>query len=125
MNNRTRILLIDDESAVRALIKEALSEAGYVVLEAANGKEGLECYRNSRTDLVITDLIMPEKEGIETIMELCHDFPDVKIIAISGGSKFDSQSNLRMAQMLGAKNVLAKPFNIADLVEVVREVLDT
>jgi CheY-like chemotaxis protein len=118
-----RILVIDDDSSVRAMIKGALSDEGYEVMEAADGKAGLKCYQNSPADLVITDLIMPEKEGIETIMDLRREFPEVKIIAISGGSRYGSDSNLRLAERLGAIRTLAKPFKIPDLLEAVREVL--
>lgn len=123
MQRMARILIIDDDMAVRAVIKGALSDEGYEVLEAADGNEGLKCYQNSPTDLVITDLIMPEKEGIETIVELRREFPEVKIIAISGGTLYGSSDNLRMAERLGARRTLTKPFKIPDLLEAVREVL--
>lgn len=118
-----RILVIDDDTLMRSLLKTVLSGAGYEVLEAADGNEGLKSYRNSPTDLVITDLIMPEKEGIDTIMELRREFSTVKIIAISGGYQYGQNNNLSMAGKLGAMRTLAKPFNIVDLLAVVREVL--
>ena len=125
MHKMARILVIDDDTSVRAVIEGALSDEGYEVVEAADGKEGLKNYRNFPTDLVITDLIMPEKEGIETIMELCREFPGVKVIAISGGTRYGSDSNLRLAGQLGARRTLTKPFKIPDLLEAVREVLET
>ena len=123
MYKMERILIIDDDTSVRAVINGALSDAGYEVLEAADGNEGLKCYRNSPTDLVITDLIMPEKEGIETIIELRREFPEVKVIAISGGNRYGSDASLSMAGRLGAERTLTKPFKIPDLLEAVREVL--
>jgi CheY-like chemotaxis protein len=124
MHKMASILVIDDDSSVRAVIVGALSDAGYEVMEAVDGQEGLKCYRNSPTDLVITDLIMPEKEGIETIMELRREFPQVKVIAISGGTRYGSNDNLRMAEQLGARRTLTKPFKIPDLLAAVREVLE-
>ena len=124
MHRTARILIIDDDTSVRAVIKGALSDAGYEVLEAADGKEGLKSYQNSPTDLVITDLVMPEKEGIETIIELRREFPTVKVIAISGGNRYGSDSNLGMAGRLGARRTLTKPFKIPELLEAVRGVLE-
>ncbi len=89
------------------------------MLEAADGQEGVKVYREPPTDLVITDLVMPEKDGIETVIELRHDFPEVKIIAISGGSKYDGAANLRSARLLGARRTIAKPFEIQELLETV------
>lgn len=125
MHRMASILVIDDDSSVRAVIVGALSDAGYEVMEAVDGQEGLKCYKNSPTDLVITDLIMPEKEGIETVMELRCEFPQVKVIAISGGTRYGSNDNLRMAERLGARRTLTKPFKIPDLLAAVREVLET
>jgi CheY-like chemotaxis protein len=117
---KKRILIIEDDAGVRTMIKRALTFNDYEVLETANGKEGLACYQHSPTDLVITDLIMPEKDGIETIIELGRNFPGVKIIAMTGGS----ESSLRCAKHLGANRTLAKPFKISDLLEAVRKVLE-
>src|SRR5688572_234064 len=82
-----RILVIDDDEQVRALLYEILDRAGFKVVEATNGVEGLKLYRAQPADLVITDLIMPEKEGVETILELRREFPDVRVVAISGGGR--------------------------------------
>jgi CheY-like chemotaxis protein len=117
-------LLIDDDKSVRAVINAALSDAGYEVLEATDGKEGLKSYQNSPTDLVITDLVMPEKEGIETIIELLREFPNVKVIAISGGNRYGADSNLSVAKRLGAQRTLTKPFKIPELIQAVRGVLE-
>jgi CheY-like chemotaxis protein len=119
-----RILLIDDDEAVRATFCAFLERAGYEVVTASNGVEGLDLYRKDPTPLVITDIVMPEKEGTETIMELRRDFPDVKIIAVSGGGRIAPQSYLEMAGQLGANRMLPKPVPRDTLVEVVRDLLD-
>jgi CheY-like chemotaxis protein len=124
MSTMKRILIIEDDQGVRAVIAAALSDAGYEVVEAADGKMGVNRYKDSPTDLVITDLIMPEKEGIETIIELRREFPEVKLIAISGGNQNGYNSNLSMAKRLGARRTLTKPFKLPDLLEAVRGVLD-
>lgn len=119
----SRILIIDDETQVRGMLVSVLSDAGYIVLEAADGREGMKVYKESPTDLVITDLVMPEKDGIETVMEMRAHFPNAKIIAISGGDKGGGHATLRIAGLLGAKRTLAKPFSIGDLLHTVSEVL--
>ncbi len=118
-----RILIIDDNAELRKLLRQILEGEGYEVLEAADGIEGLEIYKDEPTDLVITDLIMPEKEGIETIRELKMDFPDVKIIAMSGGGRIGPESYLDMAQKLGALQTLTKPLDRKELLEAVRYIL--
>lgn len=118
-----RILLIDDEAEFRALIKAMLERAGYEVILATNGAEGLRSYRESPVDLVITDIIMPEKEGVETILDLKRDYPDVKIIAISGGGRITATDFLNMAAKFGANRTLAKPFRRDVLLETIRDVL--
>ena len=80
-----RILIIDDERQIRELLRDILEDAGYDVAEAADGQEAIKIQRGEPADLIITDLIMPEKEGIETIRELKQSYPDVRIIAMSGG----------------------------------------
>ncbi len=120
-----RILVIDDDAIVRGVLKDLLRAEGYEVLEATNGKEGVRLYRESPTDLIITDLFMPEQEGIETIVELRRAYPAVKIVAISGGNKSMSGIDyLRMAEQLGARRTVTKPFDIDDLLRAVREVLE-
>jgi len=121
----TRILVVDDESEIRALVSRILKQAGYDVIEAADGKEGTRLFRENLPELLITDIIMPEKEGIETIMELRRDFPNVKIIAISGGGKALARDTcLRFAKGLGASRALAKPFSRQELLDAVQEVLN-
>ena len=118
-----RILLIDDESAIRKLFIKKLAGRGYEIIEACDGKEGLKLYHETRPDLVITDLVMPEKEGIETITELKREFPDVKIIAISGGERNVPDGYLQIAKILGAKRTFSKPIDWPELIKTVRGLL--
>ncbi len=118
-----RILVIDDDFQVRALLKEILEQEGYEVADASNGAEGIRLYRDEPADLIITDIIMPEKEGIETIFELKRDFPDVKIIAISGGGRLSSKDYLSIAEKCNVARTFSKPFNREELLEAICELL--
>ena len=109
------ILLIDDDELFRSMIRVTLEEMGHTVSEARNGQEGLVQYEASPADLVLTDLIMPEKEGIETIVELRKKHPSVKIIAMSGGGRVTPENYLHIARRLGAGRVLSKPFPSEEL----------
>ncbi len=121
-----RILIIDDDDQVRKIIKLTLISAGFEVMEAQDGKIAMKIFReNPEPDLVITDLIMPEKEGIETIIEIRRDFPDVPIIAISGGGRIDPNDYLYLAEKLGAQKTLEKPFSRKEIVDAVNELLDS
>ena len=117
------ILIIDDDEQIRTALRMLLEQSGYEVISAPDGKKGLKLYHDKPTDLIITDLIMPEKEGIETIMELRREFPDVKIIAISGGGSNDPEVLLHVAKTLGAERTIAKPFNNEDLLKAIRDLL--
>jgi YesN/AraC family two-component response regulator len=118
------ILIIDDELQIRVMMRRILEKVGYDVYEASDGKEGIKLFRAKPTDLVITDIIMPEKEGLETILDLRHDFPKIKIIAISGGGKTGLPNFLPAAKKFGAIRTLPKPFGKDDLLKLVKEVLD-
>jgi CheY-like chemotaxis protein len=119
-----RILVIDDDEQMRLLLCKMLSQSGYDVIDASDGREGIELFYQQRPDLVITDIFMPEKEGLQVIRELRKGCPDVKIIAISGGgSKIGKFPALPLAEQLGAMSVLAKPFLRKELVEMVRKTL--
>ncbi|MBI9084117.1 MAG: response regulator [Desulfobacterales bacterium] len=118
-----RILIIDDDVQVRKLLQSLLVRAGYEVAVAADGKEGLEAYRQTPADLIITDLIMPEKEGIEMILELHQEFSGLKIIAISGGARIAPENYLRMAETLGACRTFSKPVDRNALLTAVAELL--
>ena len=119
------ILLVDDDDAVRSLLHKALVAAGHEVEDAANGDIALAAYRRRPADLVITDLVMPDKDGFETIIALRRINPAAKIIAISGGGRRLGlgQLYLETAESIGAGRILAKPFTSAALLTVVSEVL--
>jgi DNA-binding NtrC family response regulator len=119
-----RILLIEDDDAVRIMLHTTLAHFGHTVIEARNGKEGLELFKQAKADLVITDIVMPEKEGLEVLMELqIKQLPMVKVIAISGGGRQSAIDNLRAAKFMGAAKVLEKPFSNETLIAVVNELL--
>ena len=118
-----RILVIDDDEQVLDMLYESLTLEGYDVLRASNGEQGLRLYREGHVDLIITDLIMPEKEGIETIIELRQDFPDVKIIAISGGGRTGTKDYLHMAKIFGVQRTFTKPVAREQLLDSIRELI--
>lgn len=115
------ILVIDDEPQVRRLLQQMLVRAGHEVVEAADGVQGLAVARERRPDLVVTDLLMPNKEGIETIRDLRRVDPGLPILVISGDP--GSALYLEMAKLLGAHAALTKPFRAAELVQSVAELL--
>lgn len=118
------ILVIDDDGAILDMISWMLKKEGYKALTATDGKEGMRTIKNTpEIDLVITDLLMPEKEGIETISELKKGFPQIKILAISGGGIGSTETYLSIAKKLGADLTLKKPFTKRDLVESVQKLL--
>ena len=117
------ILVIDDESQIRGLLRKVLERAGYTVTEAADGVEGCDAYRRARPDLVITDLTMPEKNGIETIKDLMVENPKVRIIAISGGGQRFPEYFLDKAGAEGAMKMLKKPFGNDELLTAVSQTL--
>lgn len=118
-----KILIIDDDAGVRFTLRKLLSRAGYDVLEAPDGRKGMKLFHDDHPDLVITDIIMPEQEGIETIIALKGTTPQARVIAISGGGRLGNQDLLRMAKRVGANAVLCKPFAEAELINTVRETL--
>jgi YesN/AraC family two-component response regulator len=120
-----KILIIDDETPIRSMVRLILERAGYTVREAQDGIEGIRVFRETPADLVITDLIMPNKDGIGMIIELKKDFPALKIIAMSGGGLNRPEGYLRGAQKLGAACTLSKPINRQELLRVVRDTLNT
>ena len=117
-----RILLIEDDNQVRNLLREVLEKAGYKVVEASDGEQGVASYRRQPADLVITDIMMPHKDGVETIRELRHDFPQIRIVAITGyRGRFN---RLPAAEVLGAGRTLVKPFTPEQILEAVKELLE-
>ena len=117
-----RILIIDDDALFRGVLVEALQLAGHEVLQAEDGRQGVEVFRLAPTDVVVTDLIMPRQEGIETITELRRDYPRLPIIAMSGRMSH-SALYLKMAKRLGAQRLLTKPFSVADLSQAIADAL--
>ncbi len=117
----TRILLVEDDTQVRDMLRETLIQEHYEVVEAANGREAIDLYRQSPCDVVITDIIMPEQDGVETIHTLRREFPKVKIIAISGGSaNIAGDYLLGTAGALGAVNTFHKPVDMTLLLDAVK-----
>ncbi len=122
--NMARILVIDDEAQIRTVLRKSLEYDGYQVLDAPNGKAGMALIREEPFDLVVTDIVMPEKEGIETIGELRQYFPETKIIAISGGARnLKANVVLHTAKILGVHCTLFKPFEIEEFLNAVKHVL--
>jgi DNA-binding NtrC family response regulator len=118
-----RVLVLDDEDEVRSVLMRALQRAGHEALGAEDGREGLQIVRAQPIDLVVTDLVMPEVDGLEFMRELAHLRPGTPVIAISGGGVWDKQSLLKVAGTLGALRTLSKPFELAEFLTLVDEVL--
>jgi DNA-binding NtrC family response regulator len=112
------ILVIDDQEPIRSLLRAALEGDGHEVLEASNGRLGLELYRERSADLIITDIVMPEMDGLEMILELTSNFLNVKVIAMSGGR--ESEGPLYVAKLLGARQTFLKPLDMEKLLSAVR-----
>ena len=118
-----RILIIDDETQIRSMLRLMLERVGYEVIEAADGMEGIRQYKDNPTDLIITDLIMPNKDGIGMMIELKKEFPRVKIIAMSGGGVNRPEGYLDGAKKLGAARTLTKPIDRDKMLNAVKETL--
>jgi CheY-like chemotaxis protein len=117
-----RILIIEDDDLLRTVLTSALEFAGHSVVQARNGQEGIELFRTVPTDLVLTDIVMPVKEGVETIMTLRDERKNLPIIAMSGGAA-NAKLYLSIAGRIGAKRILSKPFTPQHLLEVIDQVL--
>lgn len=117
------ILLVDDDELARFAMREALTRAGHDVTEAANGELGLSAQASTDFDVIITDIIMPEVEGIEFIMKIREKSPNIPMIAVSGGGRISETDYLETARDLGANAILAKPFSEDQLIEKVAECL--
>lgn len=118
-----KILIIDDDDQFREMLHEMVEREGYTVFSAPDGVEGMKIVNQKNPDLIITDIIMPEKEGLETILELKKMVPEVKIIAISGGGRSQPGDYLRTAKYFGADKTMAKPFTKSELLNSIVEVL--
>jgi DNA-binding response OmpR family regulator len=116
------VLLIDDDDMVRGMITRALLNARYTVLEAADGLQGVALSRTTSIDIVVTDLVMPVQEGVETILTLRRERPKLPIIAISGGVT-NSKLYLDIAGKIGARRMLPKPFTPKELIALIQQVL--
>ncbi|NOX76041.1 MAG: response regulator [Gammaproteobacteria bacterium] len=120
-----KILVVDDELQIRVMLKYMLEQDQHDVIEAQNGTDGSRLYRETQPDLIITDLVMPEKNGIDMLLELRKDFPAVCVLAISGGGGITGAFDyLPIAKLVGASDVLRKPFGMQELREAVRKALD-
>jgi CheY-like chemotaxis protein len=119
------VLIVEDEKELREMLSVSLTRRKYTVLEAENGKDAIAHFKPSITDLVVTDLIMPEEDGLKVIMKLRELKPSIKIIAISGGGKAGPGSYLNLAKALGADAIYSKPFSINDLIFKIEELLNS
>jgi CheY-like chemotaxis protein len=116
------ILVIDDDLYMRDILRDLLSLDQYTVVAAENGVEGLQKYREIKPGLVLTDLVMPEKDGLSFIQEIKEEYPEAKIIAVSGSSDMNLISDVVSANV---NRILTKPFDIDELLEAVAELMDT
>lgn len=114
------VLIVDDDDQIRRLLRAALEQAGYEVAEGRSGREGLARYRSKPSDVVVMDILMPDKDGLEAIIELRREYPEAKVIAITGGSaKVNVPDFLDVAKMLGAKRTLRKPLAMTEFLAAV------
>ena len=118
------VLVVDDEPGMREMVKQLLLNEGYHVLEASNGKHAMEFLKNETLELVITDIIMEEMDGVEIILEIRENYPDVKIIAMSGGNKISSEDYLESASELGTDRIFTKPFALSDMLNAIKELIE-
>ena len=117
------ILIVEDDKDLREMLKTSLSMRKYTVFEASNGKEALQRFKPAITDMVITDLIMPDEDGLKVIMKIKEIKPLIKIIAISGGGKAGPGNYLNLAKALGADEIFSKPFSVNELIKKIAELL--
>ncbi len=117
------ILVLDDDPSILSLFGQFFESAGYSVTLAPDGKEGLRSVKAKKPDLIITDIMMPEMDGLELLMEIKRHHPEIPVIAISGGMKIQPVSFLPQAQKFGARRVFIKPVSLADLLQAVQELL--
>jgi CheY-like chemotaxis protein len=118
----TRILVIDDNKDLRELMRVLLEQAGYAVELAEDGQDGFAAQRARPADIVITDIFMPNQDGIETVAQFRKEYPELKLVVMSGDSKLGKQSaHFLTARVMGAHAVLSKPFDEDELLRVVRD----
>lgn len=123
MKTAKRVLVIDDEPTALDLLRRILESNGYVVLVAVNGQEGVNLFRRHPCDLVITDMVMPVQDGLQTILDLRADFPGLPVIAISGGGAISKERYLTVAGYLDRVITIAKPFAVNTIVAAVAKLL--
>jgi DNA-binding NtrC family response regulator len=119
-----RIMVVDDDAGIRRTLQILLSKAGYEVMQACDGSEAVRLWRDRGGDLVITDLHMPEKDGIQTIIELLSHSPGIRIIAMSGGGQTKRLDLLGNMALLGSVHTIEKPFTLAEMMTVVNRALN-
>ena len=119
----SRILVVDDDAPLRSGIAKTLTRAGYVVVQAANGQEAIESYRAAPADLVLTDIYMPGTDGVEAMIRLRAEFPDLLVVAMSGGGHMAKEGVLDLAARLGARGTLEKPVGRKALLGMIAKVL--
>jgi len=117
------ILVVDDNEHIRTVVRRILEREGHTVIEIMDSEQVPDMIKTNNFDLIITDILMPGKEGISTIMELRKEYPELKIIAISGGGSYEPYGYLDMAKRVGANRTIPKPFNRQELLDVVNDVL--
>jgi DNA-binding response OmpR family regulator len=118
-----KLLIVDDDDDVRMMLKKMLEMDSHDVTIAENGIHALNCLRKRQPDVVILDIIMPEKEGFETIVEVRRDYPDLKIIAISGGGSIGATNYLKLAKTFGANLTIEKPVHMKELLAAIRQLV--
>jgi len=121
----TGVLIVEDDKELREMLKTSLQRRNFSVFEALNGKDAIQHFKPTITDIVVTDLIMPDEDGLKVIMKLRQLKPSLKIIAISGGGKAGPGSYLNLARMLGADAVYSKPFAMSDLLSKIEELMNS
>ena len=120
-----RILIVDDEAHMRELIANMIEPLGHEVVVVTNGVEAIKVCKDTTVDLIITDIVMPDKNGIDLIMEIKKEHPDTPVIAISGGGGITGRYDyLEIAKLVGANNILKKPFNMGELRSLVSETIE-
>jgi len=119
-----RILVIEDDPFMRETLQDVVEDKGYYITTVANGKRGISLHEKEHYDLIITDVLMPDIDGLEVIMKIRQNFPQTKLLAVSGGGHISSKEYLMMARELGSNGVVQKPFNNDELVEKIASLLN-
>ncbi|MFP4556544.1 MAG: response regulator [Bacteroidales bacterium] len=118
-----RILVIDDDPIMRETIRDILEFENFSVCEAKDGRDGMSCLQKEQFDMIVTDVLMPEKDGIEVIIEAKKKQPQIQIVAVSGGGYISAENYLKMASDLGASAIVVKPFDIDMFIDKVNSLL--